>query len=168
MKTVTYRDGVVTFELPDNWVEETDDDGAGMYYEDADDTGLMRLSITTASNSNADNVTAETLMPMLDTLTTSITKTLETLPNGNALLSYITQERGDGKLHVVFFWVVGNPVPPNHARIANFSYTMLATKVANPASQRTVTQLENSVRNAHFASTLALIPDAAADEEGPA
>ena len=159
MKTVTYRSGVVTFEIPDHWIEDTDDDEAGLFYEDADDAGLMRLYITTASNPHADNVTADMLLPMLDSLTTSKTKHLEILPNGNALLSYITKEKDDGPLRVIFFWVVGNPVPPSHARIANFSYTMLASHVVSPAAQRVVTQLENSIRNARFSPTLTPIPD---------
>ena len=170
MQTVTYRGGVVTFEIPDNWIEDTDDDEAGLFFEDSDDAGLMRLYITTASNPNADTVTAEMLLPMLDSLTTSKTKTLETLPNGNALLSYVTKEKGDaqegdGQMRVIFFWIVGNPVPPNHARIANFSYTVLAANAVSFASQRIIAQLDGSIRNARFASTLAPAGDAANESE---
>ena len=159
---MTYRGGVVTFEIPDNWIEETDtDDEAGLFYEDAEDAGLLRLYITTAHNPNAENLNAEMLVPMLDSLTTSKTKTVELLPNGNALLSYVTKEKGDGQLRVIFFWIIGNPVPPHHARIANFSYTVLAANAVSFGSQRLLAQLESSIRNARFSPTLAPSGDAA-------
>ena len=31
-----------------------------------------------------------------------------------------------GRRLTIFYWIVVNPVPPDHARVATFSYTILA------------------------------------------
>ena len=148
MKQVCYRDGLVTFEIPDNWIEDTEDETAGMFYEDVAEAGILQLSITTATNPNP--VTTELLTAMLDSLTKSKTKALEILPNGNVALSYITPNREGEQLRVIFFWIIGNPVPPNQARIATFSYTTLAANAVGFSTQRTVAFLDKSIRNAVF------------------
>ena len=148
MKTVSYRDGLVTFEIPDNWIEDTDDETPGLFYEDVAEAGILQLSITTATNPNT--VTTEMLTAMLDSLTKSKTKSLETLTNGNVALSYVTPSKEDEQLRVIFFWILGNLVPPNQARIATFSYTVLAANAAGFGTQRTIAQLDKSIRNAIF------------------
>ena len=148
MQKVAYRGGLVTFEIPDNWIADTEDETAGMFYEDAAEAGILQLVITTATNPNT--VTTEMLTAMLDSLTRSKTKALETLPNGNVALSYVTTDKEDEQLRVLFFWIIGNPVPPNQARIATFSYTTLAANAAGFGTQRTVAMLDKSIRNAVF------------------
>ncbi|HSI65722.1 MAG TPA: hypothetical protein VLE43_21530, partial [Candidatus Saccharimonadia bacterium] len=44
-KTVTYRGGVVVFDLPARWVEEYEPSGGGTFYEDTPQSGTLRLSV---------------------------------------------------------------------------------------------------------------------------
>ena len=153
MQQMNFRN-TVTFAVPDDWVEDVDlDDESGLYYEDAADAGILRLSLSTVMNPNP--VTSELLAQVLDAMSNSKTKKLEILKNGNALLNYTTKERQeDGSLDILYVWIVGNPLPPRHARIANFSYTVEAVNVLSAKTQNAVTMLENSIRNAEFASDI--------------
>ena len=160
MKQVQYR-GMVTFDIPDNWQEDTDDDTAGLYYDDNEHGGLLQLSLTTADNANP--VTTDMLRSMLDSLTAAKTKTLETLSNGSVLMSYVTPNREDGQLRVIFFWILAGLAAPNSVRIANFSYTLPAAHAAGLGAQKTVAQLDKSVHNAVF-TPLPSTPDDAQAE----
>lgn len=147
MKQVQYR-GMVAFDIPDNWQEDTDDDTAGLFYDDSEHGGLLQLSLTSADNPNP--VTTDMLRAMLDSLTAAKTKTVETLPNGNVLMSYVTPNREDGQLRVIFFWIAASLIAPNAVRIANFSYTVQAAHAAGLGTQKTIAQLDKSIRNAVF------------------
>lgn len=149
MQQMNYRNAV-TFAIPDDWVEDVDlDDESGLYYEDVEDAGILRLSLSTMQNPNP--VTSELLAQALDAMSNSKTKKLEILPNGNALLSYTTKERQENGLHIIYVWIMGNPLPPHRARIANFSYTIEAAAALSAKTQNAVTMLERSLRNAEFA-----------------
>lgn len=39
LKEIDFHGGVVKFKIPSNWKEEYGDDGKGVFYEDAPDTG---------------------------------------------------------------------------------------------------------------------------------
>lgn len=151
MQQMNYRNAVM-FNVPDDWVEDVDlDDESGLYYEDVEDAGILRLSLFTVQNPN--QVTSDMLAQVLDAMSDSKTKKLEILKNGNALLSYTTKARQeDGSLEILYVWIVGNPLPPHHARIANFSYTMEAAAALSAKTQNAVAMLENSIRSAEFAS----------------
>ncbi len=151
MQQMIYRNAV-TFSVPDDWVEDVDlEDESGLYYEDVEDAGILRLSLFTVQNPN--QVTSDMLAQVLDAMSNSKTKKLEILKNGNALLSYTTKARQeDGSLEILYVWIVGNPLPPHHARIANFSYTMEAAAALSAKTQNAVAMLENSIRSAEFAT----------------
>lgn len=151
MQQMIYRNAV-TFSVPDDWVEDVDlEDELGLYYEDVEDAGILRLSLFTVQNPN--QVTSDMLAQVLDAMSNSKTKKLEILKNGNALLSYTTKARQeDGSLEILYVWIVGNPLPPHHARIANFSYTMEAAAALSAKTQNAVAMLENSIRSAEFAT----------------
>jgi hypothetical protein len=44
-KTVNYRGGVVSFEIPEHWKEEYEPKGGGTFYEDRPDSGTLRLHV---------------------------------------------------------------------------------------------------------------------------
>ena len=48
LKTITYRGGVVSFRIPDDWQEENEPAGGGMFYASGEQTGTLRLNVTTA------------------------------------------------------------------------------------------------------------------------
>ena len=47
MKQVSYRGGIIKFEIPDHWVEEYGENGGGTFYEDAPDSATLRLNLLT-------------------------------------------------------------------------------------------------------------------------
>ena len=47
LKTIVYRGGVVRFRIPADWQEEYGPAGGGTFYAPGDDTGTLRLNVTT-------------------------------------------------------------------------------------------------------------------------
>ena len=47
LKTISYRGGVVTFQIPSTWIEEYEEQGGGTFYEDSPDSGTLRLNVMT-------------------------------------------------------------------------------------------------------------------------
>jgi hypothetical protein len=153
MQIVHYRGGVVTFAIPDNWIEDTDpDDEAGIFFEDAPDAGVFRLSVTTARSPGP--VTPEMVAELMAAFASEPGHTVEPLPNGNQLLHFRSDAHEEAKPLAIYFWLVGNPVPPDYARIANFSYTVHAEHADLPATQAVVAFLDQSIRSAMFSPTL--------------
>lgn len=51
-KTINYRGGVVTMEIPAHWKEEYEPKGGGTFYEDRADSGTLRLNVLTFEDKN--------------------------------------------------------------------------------------------------------------------
>ena len=95
MQQMSYRNAV-TFNVPDDWVEDVDlEDESGLYYEDVEDAGILRLSLFTVQNPN--QVTSDMLSQVLDAMSNSKTKKLEVLKNGNALFELHHQSAAGGR-----------------------------------------------------------------------
>jgi hypothetical protein len=47
MKTITYRGGLITFQIPTDWIEEYEENGGGTFYEDSPESGTLRLNVLT-------------------------------------------------------------------------------------------------------------------------
>jgi hypothetical protein len=153
MKRVNYRGGVVTFVLPDNWIETIDpEDEAGIYYPDTADAGTLRLYITTARSPNP--VSLEMVAKLMPVFAPDATEPVETLVNGNLLLHFRQHTEEEEPPRVIFFWLIGNLVPPDTARIANFSYTVPEPQADLPATEAVLAFLDAAVRSAVFASEL--------------
>jgi hypothetical protein len=92
-------------------------------------SGTLRLTIITVAKPK--QVQSPSALDVLETIVNSLKKvgvvgTTKERKDGNALFKYeqATSERG-WRL-TIFYWIVVNPVPPDHARVATFSYTILA------------------------------------------
>src|SRR5262249_38298122 len=120
MKTIRYRGGVVTFRGPAYWTEEYKEDGGGAFYDEDHETGTLRLNVLTFASNTP--VTTRTAMSVLEPRREENQGELIDLGHGNALLRYTDETEEDGDPLTIHYWEIANVVPPNHCRLAIFSY----------------------------------------------
>jgi hypothetical protein len=48
MKRIAYRGGIVSFVIPDVWLEEYEGEGGATFYEDKPGSGTLRLNVPSA------------------------------------------------------------------------------------------------------------------------
>ena len=152
MKEIVYRGGVVKFAVPKHWVEEYEPDGGGMFYENAPNTGTLRLNVITVQLPK--ELGSDSAYESLLLLKSTNQKTIKRLPNGNAITTWVQRGSESGQAITLFWWQVTNPVPPRHMRSANFSYTVLASQENLPRTMNEVQLLNGSIENAVFHPSL--------------
>jgi hypothetical protein len=59
----------------------------------------------------------------------------------------------------IFYWIVVNPVPPHHARVATFSYTILVGQRNRSQVQRDLEMLEAEIEVASFSPQLGVVAE---------
>ena len=152
LKKIAHRGGVVEFSIPSNWKVESENDGGGIYYDDSPDSGTLRLSVVTAKSPTSIN--DKSASEFLRGLRQAQSRQIESLTNGNALLHYSESATESGnKLHVVY-WIVANPVRPDHIRIATFSYTLLEGQQEQQRFKKELALIDSQVRKASFSKEL--------------
>jgi hypothetical protein len=152
LKKISYRGGVVEFSIPANWKAESENDGGGIFYEDSPDSGTLRLSVLTARSPRP--ISDKAASDALRGLSQAQSRQIESLTNGNALLHYSVPSTESGhKLHMVY-WIVANPVRPDHIRIATFSYTLLEGQQEQERFKKDLATIDSQVRKAAFSKEL--------------
>ena len=155
MKTINYRGGVIEFRIPATWKEEYSDTDGGTFYEDKPDSGTFRLKIITAQS--ASEITRESALQVLNSLK-QVQGRGELQPNGNALARHEESNVDRGHKIKIFYWIICNPVPPRHARIATFSYTILQSQEDSPQILSELELLDREIRAAEFSSEMGISP----------
>lgn len=151
-KTISYRGGLVTFRIPAHWVEEYEPDGGGTFYDDAPDSATFRLETITMQAPSP--LTAESAFEVLSSLRPAATAPIERLPSGCALSPYTQSAVDRGHCLLITYWSIAHVVPPIHARIANFSYTLLERHRDDARFQRELEFLDREVRGSVFSPEL--------------
>jgi hypothetical protein len=152
LKTISYRGGIVTFRIPAHWTEEYEPEGGGTFYDDAPDSGTFRLQIIALESPSV--LTAESAPDVLSTLQQATTTPVERLPNNCALIRYSQSSVDQGHRLLIIYWSVAHVLPPRHARIANFSYTLLERQRDNARFQQELELLDREVRASVFSPEL--------------
>jgi len=152
MKEIKYRGGVIAFFIPKNWVEHYEPDGGGMFYEDAPNTGTLRVDVITTKSTKT--LVSDAAYIELGSMKSVKPETIKRLPNGNAIVTWVEHTAEGGQAITLFWWHVANPVPPNHLRLANFSYTVLASQEDSALTKSHIRMLTSSITNAEFHSTI--------------
>lgn len=152
VKTISYRGGLVTFRIPAHWMEEYEPDGGGAFYENAPDSPTFRLQTITMKS--ASPITVESAPNVLSSIREAGTAQIESLMNGCALVRYTQSPLDSGERLFITYWCVAHVVPPNHVRIANFSYTLLERQRGDFAFQRELELLDREVRASIFSAEL--------------
>lgn len=154
MKTISYRKGVVEFRVPSQWKEEYSDSDGGMFYEEGPNSGTLRLKLITVTSPS--EVTADLAVSLLNVLR-QVQGRAVALPNGNALGRFEETSVDRGQTIKTFYWFLSNPVPPKHARIATFSYTILEDNEHTPQVVQDLKMIDEEVRAAEFSKELGLL-----------
>jgi hypothetical protein len=155
LKEIRYNGGVINFYIPQNWKVDVGENG-GCFYEDSPQSSTLRLNL----------ITMETLYPVTDQDAEKVILTLKTLnnylhkveklSNGCALITYSITAKEESYDLLIQFWIVVNVVPPNHARIATFSYTILKDQMEDKKTIYEIELLDREIRKATFAEELGL------------
>ena len=142
----------MTFRIPAHWKEEYEPEGGGTFYDDTRDSATFRLQTMTFKAPSP--ITAEFATNVLLSLREAATAPIERLPNGCALIRYAQSGEDRGHRLLITYWSVAHIVPPNHARIANFSYTILERQGGDVRFQRELELLDREVRTSVFSPEL--------------
>jgi hypothetical protein len=152
MKAIDYRGGVISFQIPEDWVEEYEHDGGATFYANEPDSGTLRLSILTLEGPTLPG--PEGLMRAHQ----NGPGQPEMLPTGNTVVSYRKSATEDGEQLTIFYWTLANGVPPRHIRLAIFSYTIVERQVADAKVVAELAMLNHEIRAAVFSSSLGVLP----------
>jgi hypothetical protein len=79
---------------------------------------------------------------------------LTDLGHGNALLRYTEEAEEDGDPLTIYYWQIANVVPPNHLRMAIFSYTVLTELADDDDVAAEVALIDEALRACRFAEEL--------------
>lgn len=148
LKTIVYRGGIVRFKIPAKWVEEYEEDGGGTFYQNRPDSGTLRLNILTARA--PDDIEGDLPVHALSTLPDVNPEEITKLATGNALVRSLERTEEQGHKITLYWWYLANTVPPNHMRIANFSYTILTSQENLDSFRKEIELLDEQIKHAVF------------------
>jgi hypothetical protein len=152
LKTISYRGGLVSFRIPVHWIEEYESDGGGAFYDDAQDSGTLRLQTITAKSKAL--LSADSAPVVLASLPEAATAPIELLPSGCALIRYTQSVVDRGHRLVITYWSLAQVVPPRYARIFTFSYTLLERQRAAARYRAELDLLDREIRASVFSPEL--------------
>lgn len=147
-----YENGRLHFRIPERWVEREESDGAGLYYGEGAETGLLRVKVM--SFTSPQRIERTVALAQLEAMDPAPGQVLEQLPNGNALRAHREESRADGESTILYIWMVASVEPPHRLRLAVFSFTHIQSRTDDLGTRRTLTALEREVRAASFAHQL--------------
>ena len=152
LKEINFHSGVIKFKIPSNWKGEYGDDGKGAFYEDAPDTGTLRLNVITLEA--PPDAKGNLLVLALSSIPGIDQENIEMLDNGNALAHAVQRTEEEGKKYTLYWWYLANHVAPNYVRMANYSYAILTSKENDRKTKKEIELLERQIKNAVFSSEL--------------
>lgn len=148
LKEINFNDGVIRFRIPSIWKEEYGKNGKGAFYEDAPNTGTLRLQVLTLEA--PPDAKGNLLVLALSSIPGVDRQDIEILGNGNALAHAVRRSDEDGKKYTLYWWYLANYVPPDYVRMANYSYAILTSKENDGKTQEEIDLLERQIKKAVF------------------
>jgi hypothetical protein len=154
LKIIHYRGGVVRFRIPAHWLEEYEPEGGGTFYAPGDDTGTLRLNVTTLQAPDEKSWLAIDAQAMLasDALRKGVP--IQSLRPGVAMMRYDVSSREGSEDLIIRFWQLVQIVPPRHMRQCIFSYTLLASRKDDRLTRQELDLLDHEIAAAEFAPTV--------------
>jgi hypothetical protein len=152
LKKISYRGGVVEFFIPGGWNEEYERDGEGTFSDPSPDSATLRLNLITVKSPVP--LKENSAVEALKNLRQAQSSRVESLTNGNACLAYSEPASEVGHKLCMFYWIIANPVKPDHIRIAIFSYTLLEGQQEQKRFKDELSILGSEIRKASFAKKL--------------
>lgn len=151
-KTIKYRGGIVNFDIPSDWVEEYEQDGGGTFYEDIPTSGTFRINVLTMKSPTP--VKKTEVSKVLSSIGSNNSEIIS-LPNGNAYKFYLERSVDAEEKITIYYWILAQIIEPEHARIANFSYTILSNQEESSTIKNELQFLTDQIENAVFYPKLA-------------
>jgi hypothetical protein len=140
---VSIFDDKLSFLIPHEWVETFDSDHY-LYYHPEIESGWLRVTLLTVGA--GDEAPAKLLKKMFDTKENVIVDH----QTGNLVSVSDKDSEEDGYRIHLYYWMVGNVVPPNLVREAVFSYTVLLDRVDDVGTKEMVRLVGELVSQADF------------------
>jgi hypothetical protein len=142
-KNICYRGGIARFNIPASWKEEYEPSGGATFYEDRPDSGTLRLNVLSFSSKGKE--TGEQMVASL------IAKSgYQALRDGLAIKHYVKPADEDRVALHIYHWEVAVPVEGCSARLAIFTYTILAAQAQDEQVRQEIELLEGCIRDAEF------------------
>lgn len=154
LRTIVYRGGVVRFRIPADWQEEYEPAGGGTFYAPGDETGTLRLNVTTFGVPPGKFLTADDAEGFLASFASKYGVSVQTLRPGIAMIRYDLPGKDRGHALTIRYWQVAQVIPPGHVRQSLFSYTVLAKMFDDWLIRHEMDLLEREIAVAEFAPVL--------------
>ena len=148
MQTIDYGEGLVQFRIPAHWIQRNDEEGAAFLDPEEPDFGTLQLQVITleAPGPVGGDTAAELLIPRAAEHGVEI----ELLENGNAFFTYVEEAEEEGEKLLIQYWVIASGIPPAHARIALFSFTLLEEFAEDEEIEELLDLLDDELRESVF------------------
>jgi len=152
MKRIAYQGGIVSFSIPDDWVEEYEEEaGTTLFYEDKPGSGTLRLNVIAAREPNRpiDRSGTDRLRSLFDG-TRQPNMVVRVLDNGNVLSTYTRQAFERGEELSMHYWEIANRMDENHIRLAIFSFTTSASRTSDKEILAQIAMLDEHLPQIRF------------------
>jgi hypothetical protein len=143
LKRIAYRGGIAKFDIPFSWKEEYEPSGGATFYEDRPDSGTLRLNVLSFSSNG--NETGDQMVAGL-----IANGGYHLLRDGLAIRKHVEPAEENGEQLQLHYWDVAVPIEGCSARLAIFSYTILASQENDPLTQHSIELLDRSIRAAEY------------------
>lgn len=140
-----FRDKV-SFRIPHEWVESKEEDDYYLYCAPDTDSGWLRVSLLTLKTLRGDP------RKRLKRVFSSKKNVYREESTGNLVSASEKDSEADGEAIHLYYWRVGNVVPPDQICEAVFSYTVLSETVRDVKTRRMVELIGELVSQANFSA----------------
>jgi hypothetical protein len=146
-----YRGGIVSFLIPDEWLEEYKDGGGGTFYEDEPESGVLRLNVLTMREPDRPDDRSKTdRLLALFSGSAQRGAVVRVLDNGNVICAYVEQAFQQNEELAMHYWEIANHADENHIRLAIFSFTILASRASDSAILDQIAMLDEQLPQTAF------------------
>lgn len=147
-KLIVYRGGIVTFEIPEGWVEEYEEEGGGTFYEPGDDTGTLRLNVLSFEAHK--DVGMDHPQVVFEQLKSERDAEVFTLSDNRYLMKYSLPAEENGERLLIHYWEVSRMISARKSNIAVFSYTIAEDQSIFPSMKDEIANLDRLIRKVEF------------------
>ncbi len=143
-KKIEYR-GILTFEVPKNWIEEYDEECGATFYEDSPTSGTLRVKLISIEVPPSKSPISAT--NVLEDVASSKESNTVLLSNKNVYNMFYEQTTDDGTEVTIYYWSLVQVVQFNKTRLVNFSYTILTDKLNAKSTKQEIDFITSQVQN---------------------
>jgi len=148
MKSISYRGGMITFAIPKHWKEEYEPEGGGTFYEDAADSGTLRLNVLTFKAPEGklppDGYAYFSSQPL-----GKGERLLKSKNNDGIKISKRTALE-EGTSINLYTWQIAHTAPPEKFYMASFTWTILTKQSDIPKYQKEIEMLTEEISKSVF------------------